>query len=65
MKLPAIIGDNMVLQRDKPLPIWGWDEPGKEVTVTLGDATATAKADDDGKWMVKLPAMKARRTAHA
>ncbi len=57
--LPSIIGDNMVLQRDQPLPIWGWDEKGKEVTVTLGDAKATAKAGDDGKWMVKLPAMKA------
>jgi sialate O-acetylesterase len=59
VKLPAIIGDNMVLQRDKPLPIWGWDEPGKEVKVTLGDASATAKADDKGLWMVTLPAMKA------
>ncbi len=59
VKLPSIIGDNMVLQRDKPLPIWGWDTAGTEVTVTLGDAKATAKAGDDGKWLVKLPAMKA------
>ena len=59
VKLPAIIGDSMVLQRDKPLPIWGWDEPGKEVKVTLGEASATAKADDKGLWMVTLPAMKA------
>lgn len=59
VKLPSIIGDNMVLQRDQAVPIWGWDEPGTEVTVTLGDATAKAKANDDGKWMVELPAMKA------
>jgi sialate O-acetylesterase len=58
-KLPAVIGDNMVLQREQPLPIWGWDTPGSEVTVTLGDAKATAKADDGGKFMAKLPAMKA------
>jgi sialate O-acetylesterase len=59
VKLPAVIGDNMVLQREQPLPIWGWEEPGKEVTVTLGDAKATAKADASGKWLVTLPAMKA------
>ena len=39
-RLPAIIGSNMVLQRDQPLPIWGWDEPGTEVTVTLEAAKA-------------------------
>ncbi len=59
VKLPSIIGDNMVLQRGQPLPIWGWDDAGTEVTVTLGDAKATAKADASGKFMVKLPAMKA------
>ncbi len=59
VKLPSILGDNMVLQREQPLPVWGWDEPGTEVHVSLGDAKATAKADADGKWMVKLPAMKA------
>jgi len=59
VKLPAMIGDNMVLQREQPLPLWGWDAPGAKVTVTLGDAKATATANDKGKWMVQLPAMKA------
>lgn len=59
VKLPAIVSDHMVLQRDQPLPIWGWDEPGTEVTVTLGDAKASAKADEAGKWSVRLPAMSA------
>ena len=59
VKLPAILGDNMVLQREQPLPIWGWDAPGTELQVSLGDAKATAKADANGKWMVTLPAMKA------
>jgi hypothetical protein len=36
----------MVLQRDKPIMVWGWDAAGTEVTVTLGEAKATAKADD-------------------
>ncbi len=59
VRLPAIIGNNMVLQADLPLPIWGWAEPGEDVTVTLGDAKATAKADAQGNWSVKLPARKA------
>lgn len=60
VKLPAIFGSNMVLQRDKPIAIWGWADKGEEVTVTLGDAnTAKTAADADGKWMVKLAAAKA------
>ena len=46
IKLPAIIGDNMVLQRDRPVPIWGWADKGEEVTVTvaLPDWTEVAGA---------------------
>ncbi len=54
LKLPAIIGDNMVLQQQQANPIWGWDAPGTEVTVTFAGQTKTAKADDKGKWTVKL-----------
>lgn len=59
VKLPAIIGDNMVLQQGEAVPVWGWDDPGTEVTVTLGEAKVTAKADDKGRWQVQLPAMTA------
>ena len=54
LKLPAIISDHMVLQQKQANPIWGWDDPGTEVTVTLGDQVKKAKAGDDGKWTVKL-----------
>lgn len=57
--LPKVISEGMVLQRDRPLPIWGWADPGEEVTVQLGEATAKATADAQGKWKVELPAMKA------
>ena len=49
----------MVLQRDMPLPIWGWAEPGEKVTVKLCDKEAIATADDKGKWMVKLDPLSA------
>lgn len=55
--LPAIFGSHMVLQRDAPIPVWGWAAPGEEVTVTLGTATQSAKADTDGAWKVVLPAV--------
>lgn len=58
-KLPVVIGDNMVLQRDMAVPVWGWDTAGTQVTVTLGEAKATAKANADGKWTVSLPPLKA------
>ena len=59
VQLPRVIGNNMVLQRNKPLPIWGWDEVAQKVTVTLGEASATATAGQNGKWLVTLPAQNA------
>ena len=63
--LPKVIGSHMVLQRDRPLPIWGWAAPDEVVTVKLDEATATATADAQGNWKVVLPAMKADGKAHA
>ena len=58
VKLPAIIGDNMVLQRAIDVPIWGWADPGEKVTVTLGKQSKSATACDKGKWMVRLDSLK-------
>ncbi len=62
--LPGLISDQMVLQRERPLKIWGWADPGEDVTVMFGGKTATAKADDQRNWKVELPAMKADGMAH-
>ena len=59
VRLPAIFGDHMVLQRNAPLPVWGWAEPGERVGVFLADATAQTRAGDDGLWRVSLPAQAA------
>jgi sialate O-acetylesterase len=58
VKLPAVIGDNMVLQRDQPLPIWGWADKGEEVTVAIAGQTQSAKAGEDGRWKVTLDKLK-------
>ena len=54
IKLPAIIGDHMVLQQKQADPIWGWDTPGAKITVTFAGQTKTTEAGADGKWLVKL-----------
>jgi len=54
VKLPAIFGDHMVLQRDQKDRLWGWADPGEEVTVTVQDQSKTATAGPDGKWQVML-----------
>lgn len=59
VRLPAVIGDNMVLQRDQAVPIWGWADAGEKVTVTILGQTKSAQADANGKWMVRLDALAA------
>lgn len=55
----SLFSDNAVLQRGKPLPVWGTAEAGETVTVSLQGCEAKTVADAAGKWLVKLPAMKA------
>ena len=59
VKLPKVIASHMVLQQKLPLPIWGTADAGEDVTVSIGDNTASTKAGADGKWSVKLKAITA------
>jgi len=60
VRLPQVLSDRAVLQRDLPIPIWGWAEPGETVTVTLGDnPPAVTTGDAAGRWRVDLPPQKA------
>lgn len=59
VKLPGIFGNQMVLQRDIALPVWGWAEPGETVKVAFGSQSKTATADAQGKWSVTLNPVKA------
>lgn len=65
VKLPAVIDSHMVIQRGMPVQIWGWADVGESVTVTLGSDSANAKADKDGRWSVKLPAMDSVENSHS
>ncbi|HUA66806.1 MAG TPA: sialate O-acetylesterase [Alphaproteobacteria bacterium] len=57
IRLPRVFGSHMVLQRDKPIIIWGWANPGETVTVQLGQESRSAQANARGEWKVSLPAM--------
>ncbi len=58
-KAASLFQDHMVLQREKPVKVWGSLTTGDEVTVSFAGQTKTATADKDGKWMVTLNPMPA------
>jgi sialate O-acetylesterase len=59
MRLAALFTDGMVLQRDCPIPVWGWAEAGRTITVELVGRSAQATAGTDGWWRAVLPALPA------
>ncbi len=75
VKVPAIFGSHMVLQRDQKDRVWGWAEPGEDVTVKIDGQSHATKAGADGSWQVMLDPMPAggphtlsiqgKNTAHA
>lgn len=59
VRLPAIIGDNMVLQQGVKVRIWGNAKPGERVTVSMKDKSASTVTDAHGQWQVWLDPLKA------
>ena len=59
LKLAPVISDHMVLQREKPVAIWGWADPGESVTVSFGGQSKAATADAAGKWELRLDPLSA------
>ncbi len=59
VRLPQIIKDNMVLQRDAALSIWGWASPGEKVTVEWNGKRYRTITSSEGKWQIELSAMRA------
>ncbi len=61
VRLPKIIGSNMVLQRESEVKIWGWADADEEICVSCDwmDKQATVNADGDGNWQVRISTAKA------
>lgn len=56
VKLPSLVSNGMVLQRDMPVKIWGWANPGEKVNVTFKGKKIRAIGDSKGNWACTLPA---------
>jgi sialate O-acetylesterase len=59
VRVPRLVGDGMVLQRDIPIRIWGFGSPGERVTVKFDGETGSGVTDDNGRWLVIFSPKKA------
>ena len=59
VRLPKLISNGMVLQRDIKIKVWGWASPGEKLIVKFNNRSFKTITAADGKWMVILPPMKA------
>jgi sialate O-acetylesterase len=65
LKLAALFSDHMVLQRDKPVPVWGWADAGESITVEFAGQKKSAIAAATGKWQVQLDPLTASADSRA
>ncbi len=59
VRLPKLVRDGMVLQRETPVKIWGWASVGESVRLSFNNQSFESIAGTDGKWWITLPAQKA------
>jgi len=59
VRLPKLVSDNMVLQRNTEINLWGWSAPGEKVTIEFNRQTLHATADSNGEWSTRLFPMEA------
>lgn len=59
VKLPSVLGDGMVIQRGEPFTVWGLADASEDVRICWKDEVHMAKADENGKWSIDLPASEA------
>ena len=59
VRIPSVLSDGMVLQRNRPITVWGWAESGESFEVAWNGNLYTVVAETDGTWQLELPAMPA------
>lgn len=59
IRLPKIFTSNMVLQRERPVMIWGWADAGESITLSFNGQTQKVKAEKDGSWQMTLAPLRA------
>lgn len=58
VSVPSFFSENMVLQRDVPIPLWGWAKPGEKISIICGDQKLSTVASPEGRWRVTLEPLK-------
>src|SRR3954462_9195590 len=58
IKLPRLIRDSMILQRDSKINMWGWASKNEKIKIKFNGKNFKATANKDGKWLLQLPPMK-------
>ena len=59
IRLPKLISDGLILQRDQKLTLWGWSSPNESINLVFKNKNYATVADDKGNWRINLPAQKA------
>ena len=59
VRVAKLFSDGMVMQREQQVPVWGWAQKGEKVNVSFDNKSYSARPDNSGKWMVKLPSLPA------
>lgn len=59
IRLPRLVSDGMILQRETPTKLWGWAAPGENITLLFNQKQFSSTADSAGKWTIQLPPQKA------
>ncbi|HEY1869474.1 MAG TPA: sialate O-acetylesterase, partial [Chitinophagaceae bacterium] len=59
VKLPRLIRDSMILQRDSKINVWGWASKGEKIKIKFNGKNFKTAANADGKWLLQLSPMKA------
>jgi sialate O-acetylesterase len=55
VRLPQLVSDGIVFQRNAPITVWGWADPGERITLTFLNKTYKARASKQGEWRIVLP----------
>ena len=63
VRLPKIFSDNMVIQRNAEIRIWGWADPKENVFIALNGKKVKTVASESGEWEISLPATRRTWTA--
>ena len=59
VKMPKIFNNHMVLQRNRPITLWGWGTPSDLISIQFGTEINLVKVDENGEWILDLPPMSA------